>query len=160
MAHCAICNDTVETENAPILAMGGFGNPRYLCPCCSRDFDTATEGENFEIILESVERISKNMAATKPDKVTVETACEILELAGKRAAAIKDGSYDFSLDKNDEEETELSEEYVPDPEDEELDRQDEEKNAKFDKIFNVVAVVVFSVLGAYFVYKLLDMFLF
>ena len=40
---CSICSVPVDSENASILVMGGFGNPRYVCEECSQDLDLLTE---------------------------------------------------------------------------------------------------------------------
>ena len=55
---------------------------------------------------------------------------------------------------------ELPEELEEDPDDALLDEQDKEKERRFDKVFNVFAAVIFSLLGGFLIYKLLDMFLF
>ncbi len=158
---CAICNSVIERENPHVLTVGAYGTPRCLCDGCAGDFDIATGSADFGEISLAVDRISGKMTAGDPDSITVNTVSEILEAAGKRASAIKDGTYDFSLDEIEPEETEeLIEELEEDPEDAILDEKEAEKNKKFDKIFNIVAIVIFSILGAFFIYKMLDMFLF
>ena len=49
---------------------------------------------------------------------------------------IEDGSYDFTLDEQTEEEFELSEDMLETEEDRELDRIEEEREKRFDKILN------------------------
>ena len=159
---CAVCNEVLTREDAPILAMGGYGTPRCMCDECAADFDIATLGTDFDEISAAVDRISTKMAKGDPDNVTVSTVSEILSAAGKRASAIKDGTYDFEQDSCDEPGTmdELPEELEEDPDDVLLDEQDKEKERRFDKVFNVFAAVIFSLLGGFLIYKLLDMFLF
>lgn len=158
---CAICNTLIENDNPNVLTVGAYGSPRCLCDCCAGDFDTVTGGADYEEISLAVDRISKKMMGNNPDAITVNTVSDILAEAGKRATAIKDGTYDFSLDKAESDEPEiLPEELLEDPEDAILDEKEAEKNKKFDKIFNIVAIVIFSILGAFFIYKMLDMFLF
>ena len=33
MDECVICSAPVDEEEAPLLEMGGFGNPKYLFVC-------------------------------------------------------------------------------------------------------------------------------
>jgi hypothetical protein len=77
----------------------------------------------------------------------------LLLKAAKRAAAIKDGEYDFALDEVAEQETaegeeategfdEIPEELLESEEDAELDRRDAEIGKKFDKVLNWVWVAV------------------
>ena len=90
---------------------------------------------------------------------------EILETAGKRAAAIRDGTYDFSLDDTASEPSadeldDIPEELRETEEDAELDRRDEEFERKFNKVFTWVSIGAFAAVGAFIIWRLLDMWVF
>jgi hypothetical protein len=78
--------------------------------------------------------------------------------AANRAKAIKEGSYDFSLDEAAAEEgfDEIPEELRESEEDIELDRIEEENNKKFDKFYNGVIIAASIALGLFLVWKLLE----
>ena len=64
MKHCAICRREINEENAPILAMGSFGNPRYLCDECASDIDQATSSRESSEIEAAMQKISEKLAVT------------------------------------------------------------------------------------------------
>lgn len=142
---CALCLQSVDTEEADILAMGGAGTPRYLCDACSHDIELATTGKDYDEIVAAMDRISKNLTELAPDDtVTQDTTTLLLVNAAKRAKDIREGTYDFSLDDVDEitEFDEIPEELRETEEDKELDRAEEEAANKLDKILNWVWVAV------------------
>ncbi len=158
MSKCALCDSSAISENAPVLVMGAYGNPKYLCDECNADLECATLGRDFEEIGSAMERIGRKMASASPDKQTLATVGEILKGSAERAKKIKSGEYDFSLDEAVEEDTDTEEDEIPEEllesdEDKELDKRDEERAKKFDKIFNVVAIAVFVAVIGFFVYK-------
>ena len=146
MKHCAICRREINEENAPILAMGSFGNPRYLCDECASDIDQATSSRESSEIEAAMQKISEKLAATgAEDSIAVEAVTEIFTSAGDRAKRIKDGTYDFSEDEVIEEEDDVPEELRETEEDRAEDEKDAEKAKKFDKILNIVSACVFTV---------------
>ena len=156
--HCALCMQEVESDEPDILTIGGYGTPRYLCEDCASDIDTARMDRNYDNIIAAMDRVAKKISAanTADDTVSMNTVKEIFTSANDRAEKIKDGTYDFSLDdEQHEEEFELTEEYAETEEDRELDRRDEEKQKRFDKIYGwVAAAVIIAALG-FVVYKYL-----
>ena len=97
MRLCSICSKRVDAEKAPILAMGGFGNPKYLCDECASDIDIAIGARDAEKIEEAMNRISKKLSVTGAEnELVVETVKEIFTEAGERARQIKAGTFDFS----------------------------------------------------------------
>ena len=151
---CSICKAEIDGETAPILVMGGFGNPRLLCGECSDDIETVTRGREPDAIELAVNRVSDKMTrANSDDRLTLETVTQIFADSAERAKKIKEGTYDFSLD-----DTAASEEFLDIPEDmreTEEDRLLDEKEAaassKFDKIFTYVSVAVFVLAIGYFI---------
>ena len=162
MAGCSVCGRKVE-ENAPILVMGAYGIPRFLCSKCEKNLDTATTSRDYDEIAEAMNILGENLSSSEPDELTVETLNGILSEAGDRAKAIKYGSYDFSLDEQAPEEEgydDIPEDMKETEEDKALDEEEQKKIKKVESIFNVISTVLFSAVGAYAVYKVLDMFLF
>ena len=47
---CSLCKKIVDSENAPILTMGGFGNPRYLCDECAANIEVMTTAREVDVI--------------------------------------------------------------------------------------------------------------
>ena len=144
MKTCTVCKRTLEGEDAPILVMGAYGAPKYLCPDCAADLDTATLGKDYDEIGAAMERLGARMSETDPDKLTFDTMNDILTSAAERAKAIAAGEYDFSLDEQAPEEgfDELPPELLETEEDRALDERDAVLLAKFDKWFNWVAIGV------------------
>lgn len=162
MKQCAICDRHVEAEDAPILTMGAYGNPKYLCDECAEDLDIATLGKEYDEILAAMDRIGKRMSDFDPDGVTYKNVSAIMERAAERAKQIKAGTYDFALDEAEDEESfdEIPEELLETEEDKELDKRDEEKQKRFDAVFNWISFgAIIGALG-FLVYKILDTYVF
>ena len=160
MKHCAICARNIERDDAAVLVMGPYGNPRLLCDSCEADIVTATTSRDYDEIVAAIERITKRVSESPIiDQQSYETVCSILESAGSRAVAIRDGSYDFSLDDSEPAEEgldEIPEELRETAEDAELDRRDEEEMEKVNKIMNYVTIGAFAAVGLFLIYRLLD----
>lgn len=157
MNRCAVCNAPIEGESPAILTMGGFGHPRYLCPACAERFDTVTTGHDPEEISAAAEKITADLAvANSDDEATYETVKEVLTAAATRADAIRAGTYDFSDDGKDEGEglDEIPEELRESEEDRALDREEEEKNQKFDRVLNFVWLGIAVAAVAFLIYWL------
>lgn len=162
MSNCTICNRPAREEDAPILAFGIYGNHKVLCDECADDINEATKSTELDRIADAMDRIGRKMSAGDPDGQTISTVTAIMAAAADRANAIKDGTYDFALD-NDEDRLEqiedIPEELLETEEDREADAADEEKNKKFDKIYNWVAGIIFAALGGYAIYTIIATFL-
>lgn len=162
MAKCCICDRFIEREDAPVFAMGAAGQPRLLCDSCEELVETVACGTEFEKIEEAMDKIGKLMADGNPDRVTFTVANELMETASKRAKAIKDGSYDFSLDEAEsdaeDELEEIPEELLESEEDKEKDRIEAENSKKLDKIYNVLLIIACVVAGGLIIYKALEYF--
>ena len=50
MDICSICGKAIEREDAPVLTISGYGNPRYLCDECSAEMDLAMSSRDPEEI--------------------------------------------------------------------------------------------------------------
>ena len=136
---CATCLRRIENEDAPVLAMGAYGNPKLLCDTCAELVETVTLGKDYNVITDAMKALTDRMSASNvDDRVTIETVTAILEDSAERAQKIKEGTYDFALDEVDEDEgfDEIPEELQETEEDRLLDEQDAEANAKFDKFMN------------------------
>ena len=161
MAKCCLCGKIIEREDAAVLSMGAAGNPRLLCDECEALLDTATLGKDYEDIKAAIEQIGAHMLERDPDGVTYSMVNEIMVSATERAKAIKDGSYDFSLDdqpKDDGGLDDIPEELLESDEDKELDKVDDEKMKKFDKVYNFVLIGACVAFAIFLVWKIVDSF--
>ena len=138
---CAICQRTTDAENAPILVMGGFGNPRYMCAECEADFEELTLSRDAVGIAAARDRIVDKMTkASVDDELTLSTVDEILKSAAQRRDAIVAGTYDFKNDEIPEGEDTVPEELRESEEDIERERQRMEKLEKLDKFTNWICI--------------------
>ena len=137
MSLCSICQAKIEEESPSILSMGAYANPRYVCADCLHLIDTAKGSHDYDEITKALEALSLHMSATGcDDPYVIEAMDNVMSDAGMRAAAIKEGVYDFSLDDEGDEVYELPAELEETEEDRELDRRDREAEEKMDKFMN------------------------
>ena len=150
---CCICLSPIEQEEPSILTMGGFGNPKYLCECCDGLLQTATNGRNYDEIVAAMDRLSQEIGAKNiEDRLAADALTDILEQSAKRAKAIKDGEYDFTLDEQKPEEIELDPDLLETEEDRALDEADARSMEKFDKVMNWLWYGVFGAVAVGFIY--------
>lgn len=157
MNKCCLCAKEVEREDAPVLGMGRAGNPRVLCDDCEAHLDNAMRGKDYESIKNSVNILSDRLTKSDPDRYTFDLASALLLDASKRAKAIKDGTFDFSAEEAEDSEgyDEIPEELLESEEDKELDRIEEEKSKKFDKVYNIILIVLLALAAGYLVYTVI-----
>ena len=160
MAKCCLCERPIEREDAPVLSMGAVGNARLLCDDCAKLLDTATLSKDIDEITAAMDKIGKNMASSDPDGVTLETVSQIMYEAGERAKAIKDGSYDFSLDDEEGGEglDDIPEDMLESEEDKEKDRIEEEKSKKFERFYNGFLVGAIVACALFILWRVLESF--
>lgn len=143
--NCCTCLVRIEDENAPILTMGAYGNPKCLCPECADLIDKITAGTEYDEITSAMEVITKRMSKSNiDDRVTVSTMTDLLAKSAERAQKIKEGTYDFTLDEIESDEEildEIPEELKETEEDRLLDEKEAEANKKFDKILNWMWII-------------------
>lgn len=162
MKRCCVCIKVIEREDAPVLTMGAFGTPRYLCDDCAADLDRAMFSHDPLEIEESIERLGKNMSdMSEADSQSFNTLYSLLTLSGERLKKIKDGSYDFALDEkiqeaqNDDSFVEIPEELQETEEDKALDARDAENQKKLDQFTNWVGIGAIIGTVGFIIYKLL-----
>ncbi len=155
-----MCDVNIEREDAPVLSMGAAGNPRLLCDRCAGLLDTATLGRDFDEIKDAVEEIGNIMADNDPDGVTFSIVSSLMVDASDRAKAIRDGSYDFALDsqENEDELDEIPEDMLESEEDIEKDKEEEEKLKKFDKFYNYALIGAGIAAALFIIWKIVDTF--
>lgn len=163
MKSCCVCSKEVEREDAPLLTVSAYGNPRYLCDECAAELDRAMfskEPEEIECAMESL--VKKASGKAHSDTVTVDTLAELMSISSERLKKIREGKYDFSNDEkiralqSDDSFVEIPEELRETEEDKELDRRDEEKQKKFDKISSLISAAVIIAAVVFVVIKLLS----
>ena len=140
--NCSICLTSIDIDTAPVLVMGAYGNPRCLCDSCAEHVENFTRGRDYDSITASMDEISARLSkANIDDGFTVGTVTNMLVSAAKRATAIKEGTYDFDLDVE-EEEYIIPDELKESEEDRSLDEKEELARKKFDKVMNWVWAAV------------------
>ena len=160
--NCCTCLKRIESEDAPVLAMGNYGTPKVLCDDCAALIEKMTLGKDYDEVTEAMHSITDIMsAANVDDRVTLATMTEMLENSAKRAQQIKEGTYDFALDEVESEEgfDEIPEELQETEEDRLLDEKDAELDAKFDKIMGYAWIGVGAIMVGYLIYRIVSMFL-
>ena len=160
--RCSICKREVNAENADIIAVGGYGNPRYICEDCVSVAEKLTYSESAEEIEAAMAELSKRIAASGvDDPVTVRAVNEMFKEAGERAKKIKDGTYVSSAEEKEvlseqEDVLEVPEELRESEEDKALDEAEKINNRKFDRVLNWIMIILAAVALAaiaYFVIK-------
>ena len=139
--------------------MGAYGNPKLLCPDCAELVETASFGKEYDEIKDAMDRLTARMsAANVDDRFTIAALTDLLRANADRAQRIKDGTYDFSLDEQRENEgmDEIPEELRETEEDKKLDEKEAEANARFDKFMNWTWIGVGIGALGFIIYKLID----
>ncbi len=136
--------------------MGHFGNPRYLCAECEALIEKALKSHDTSASEEAMERLGKTVSeSSADDTAVVEAVEEIFKSAKERNEKIKEGTYDFSLDEEDEGEgefDEIPEELLETEEDKAETEREEETNRKFGKVLDIITAVIFVAAIAVFAY--------
>ena len=136
MNICSICGKPIEREDAPVLTISGYGNPRYICDECEQQMDVAMSSRDVEEIEAVVKVLGDKMNASKDD-YAVAAMYNFISVACDRLVKIKEGTYDFSIDEKMKE----------------LDKRDAEKQKKFDEIMNWVSLIA---IGGTLIYVILS----
>ncbi|MBQ2793963.1 MAG: hypothetical protein IJF05_04630 [Clostridia bacterium] len=140
--NCSVCLKAIDLDSAPVLTMGAYGTPRCLCDECAELIENFTRGRDYGEITAAMDELSAKMSrANIDDKITVDCITEMLVAGAKRASAIKDGSYDFSLD-GEEEEYVIPDELRESEEDRALDEKEAIAKEKTDRVMNWVWLAV------------------
>jgi hypothetical protein len=134
--YCCICKRPLDNPEAPVLAMGAYGSPKCVCDECSALIETATVSHDYQEVIEACREIGNSLTrGDTGDIQIIESVNDIISSATERANAIKEGTYDFSLDEEvKEEEFDITEEL----EETEEDKAKDEKEAKIIKIIDTV----------------------
>ena len=156
MSKCCICGREITDENAPVLFMSGFGNPRLVCSTCEEHIDVANNGCEPEKIEEACRALASDLEAHNTDETAVINAVgKILLSARDRKNAIEDGSYDFSSDESttEEEEFDITEDLMETEEDRALDEAEKLRSDKLDKIISWISGIAFAGVAVYIILK-------
>ena len=159
--NCSTCLTRITTEDAPVLIMGAYGTPKLLCDECAALIDTITLGTEYDEITVAMQTLTEKMSSANiDDRFTVDTVTRILSDSAVRAQKIKEGTYDFALDEQEDEGfDEIPEELMETEEDRLLDEKDAEDNAKFDKFMNKLWIVLGIAAAGYIIWRIIAAFL-
>lgn len=157
---CSCCNAAVDSEDAAILALGGFGNAKYLCTDCDSLLNAITRARAPEEIDGAVECLTSRMRrAGIDDGFVLKTVESVMRAAKERRDLIAAGEYDFDEEeKEDSELEEIPEELRESEEDRIADEIEAERAKKWDKVITAVAAVVFGALIAYLAYRFISIY--
>ena len=150
---CCICQHPIEKDDAPVIAMSGYGNPKCACERCEKLIDTATGSHDPEEISAACKSLGEALTkGNTGDEQIITAVNDIIYSAHERCNAIKDGTYDFSLDELDEEDSleEIPEELLESEEDKQLDEEENERAEKLDKVLNWIWAGVMVAAVAFF----------
>lgn len=153
--NCCICQAEITKEDAPVIAMSAYGNPKCVCEECEGLIDKATLSREPDQITDACRSLGESLTRGNTcDEQVIGTVNEIIKNATERCEKIADGSYDFSLDeKGDEEEFDITD----DIKESEEDRLQDEKDAKAAKILDTItswaAGIIFVGAVAFFIFK-------
>ena len=157
---CSTCLRKITSEEAPILTMGAYGTPKYLCDECAELIETITMGKEYDEITAAMQTLTDAMSKSNvDDRVTVKTVTSMFEECAKRAQKIKEGTYDFALDDVEDGFDEIPEELQETEEDRILDEKEKAANEKFDKLMNKLWIVVGAVAAVTIIYKIVLFFI-
>ena len=153
--RCSICGKGNLSEDAPILAISGYGIPRCLCDDCAERIHIITYGKDTEDVSSASLALTADVAEHSiDDDLVYNTVTELLEYASDRAKKINEGTWDFALDEAEEEPEELPEELLESEEDKLLDQKEKEQSKRVDKVMNWVYLGVVLATVAFMVYFL------
>ena len=150
MKICSICGKAIENEEAAVLTISAYGNPRFVCDDCGAKIDTVMESQNVEEIEPAINFLGEKLKEMK-DGNSIAEVCNILEIAGERFKKIKEGTYDFDTDnkikeiKERDSLDEIPEDLQEAEEDRALDEKEAEQQKKFDNAMNWISLAAISV---------------
>ena len=85
MDICSICLKKIDSENAPILTISGYGKPRYLCPHCEELVSVICESGDRKKVSEAIEKIGASLTvASVEDRPVFSALNEMIEDAKAR----------------------------------------------------------------------------
>ena len=160
--NCVICKKITDSDTSAVLTIGAVGNAKYICDECEADIDVATTSRSYDEIIAAMDRVSAKLSkANVDDEQVLDTVDALFVDAASRASAIKDGTYDFSLDdkESDKEEFDITEEYEETEEDKSLDEADKKKNKVFDAVSTWICFALLILAFGFLVYRFIDAFI-
>ncbi len=162
MSYCSLCD--MQSEDTELFFITKRGSPRHICKNCAALYETATRDKDPDKAEEALNALY-TLAGKLRDLSVLEMLSDTLSEAKTRIEAIRNGSYDFALDEEEELEdtlTEIPEELRQDPEEAEAEAAAEEATKEpsvGDHILNwlwvalgIVAagVIIFNVIMLFF----------
>ena len=152
---CCICQYPIENDDAPVIAMSGYGNPKCACEECEALIETATRSHDPEEITEACKTLGEALTkGNTGDEQVIVAVNDIIYNANERCNAIKDGTYDFSLDDEvSDEEFYITEELEETEEDREKDAHDEKITRIIDTITSWAAGIILTAAVVFFIIK-------
>lgn len=153
--NCCICQFPIEKEDAPVIAMSGYGNPKCVCSNCEAIIETATESHDPDEITEACKKLGEVLTRGNTcDEQVIVNVNEIISAANERCVAIRDGEYDFSNDEENEDgEFDITDDLMETEEDRQQDEQDAKVSKLIDTIGSWAAGIIFAAFIIFFIIK-------
>ncbi len=140
---CSVCRDATS-DNPPTLATSPQGSKRYICDKCALLAKRASLGTDYDDIVEAMGELSMRLVRFNiGDVTTVDAVGSLIDRASKRAAEIKDGTYDFSQDPS----PSAEDSDTPAAEEPGTDRRNDEPQTglrRADKIINIASIGILA----------------
>ena len=137
---CSICQYPLEKEDAPVIAMSALGNPKCVCERCEEFIEAATTSRDPDEITEACKNLGETLTrGNTGDEQIIVAVNDIIASANQRCAAIKDGTYDFSLDENESEEFDITEDLME-------TEEDKAKDARDEKMIKILLFILYGII--------------
>lgn len=152
---CCICRAPITKEDAPVIAMSAYGNPKCVCGKCEDLIDKATLSHEPEEIANACNTLGEALTRGNTcDEQVIDAVNEIIYNATERGAAIEDGTYDFALDEaKNEPEFEITEDLMETELDRQLDEIDRKTYKTIDTILSWTAGIILVGAITFFIIK-------
>lgn len=141
---CSVCQQQFESEAPDVLTFTKKGAAKLICPHCKEIYETASFSRDPDEAATAIKEL-REITAQNHDAIVLDLFAETFPEMEARVTAIRDGSYDFSLDELSDEDDGIPEEYKQDPEEaaEEARLAEEAKRiTPIDRIITALWIVV------------------
>ena len=161
MHHCALCYR--ESEDPALFFISKYGKPKYICEACEKEYETATRDRDPDTAEQALQGLYEK-AKQNPDVAVVEMLGNTLREANQRITEIRNGSYDFAKDEEDDPDMllEVPEELRQDPEEAEEEQAAAEKEksvTRGDRILNLCWLILLLCALGFVAYKIASLFI-
>lgn len=141
---CSVCQQHFESEAPDVLTFTKKGAAKLICPHCKEIYETASFARDPAEAEAAIKEL-RSITAQNHDATVLDLLAEAFPEMESRVAAIRDGSYDFSLDEFSDVDDAIPEEYKQDPEEaaeEERLAEEAKRITPIDRVITALWIVV------------------